>query len=66
MSDSLGQQIYIENRTGAAGTIATAAVARAEPDGYSLLLAQTANAANETLYRICSTNSVSTSWRLRR
>jgi tripartite-type tricarboxylate transporter receptor subunit TctC len=43
MSRSLGQQIVIDNRPGAAGTTAGAAVANAAPDGYTLLL--TVNAA---------------------
>jgi tripartite-type tricarboxylate transporter receptor subunit TctC len=33
----LGQALVIENRGGAGGTVGTAAVARAEPDGYTLL-----------------------------
>ncbi|MCX7307999.1 MAG: tripartite tricarboxylate transporter substrate-binding protein, partial [Afipia sp.] len=33
----LGQAIVVENRVGAGGTVGTAAVARAEPDGYSIL-----------------------------
>jgi tripartite-type tricarboxylate transporter receptor subunit TctC len=37
MSKSLGEQIYVENRTGASGNLATESVARAEPDGYTLL-----------------------------
>ncbi|MGZ3319443.1 MAG: Bug family tripartite tricarboxylate transporter substrate binding protein, partial [Xanthobacteraceae bacterium] len=37
VSAQLGQPIIIENRTGAGNTIAMAAVARAEPDGYTIL-----------------------------
>ena len=51
MGDNLGQQIVIDNRTGAGGTIATEAVARAEPDGYTLLSTQLSNAVNETLVK---------------
>jgi tripartite-type tricarboxylate transporter receptor subunit TctC len=45
LSDRLGQPVVIENRAGAAGTIAGAAVARAEPDGYTLLFGVAANLA---------------------
>ena len=37
MGDSMGQQIVIENVGGAAGTIGAGNVARAEPDGYTLI-----------------------------
>src|SRR5438128_9287065 len=50
LSDRLGQQFVIENRPGAGTNIATEAVARAAPDGYTLLLATPANAINATLY----------------
>ena len=51
MSKTLGQQIVIENRGGAGGTIATRAVARAAADGYTLVLGGTGTlAVNPTLY----------------
>jgi tripartite-type tricarboxylate transporter receptor subunit TctC len=51
MSRSLGQQIVIENRGGAGGTIATRAVAKAAPDGYTLVIGGTGTLAiNPTLY----------------
>jgi tripartite-type tricarboxylate transporter receptor subunit TctC len=51
MSKTLGQQIYIENRTGASGNLATEEVARSNPDGYTLLLATVSQPVNETLYK---------------
>ena len=50
LSERLGQQFVIENRPGAAGNIATEAVVRATPNGYTLLLANGANAVSATLY----------------
>jgi tripartite-type tricarboxylate transporter receptor subunit TctC len=47
----LGQQLIIENRPGAGNNIGTEAVARAEPDGYTVLLVNPANAINTTLYK---------------
>jgi tripartite-type tricarboxylate transporter receptor subunit TctC len=41
MSDALGQQIVVDNRGGAGGTVATRQVARTAPDGYTILLAYT-------------------------
>jgi tripartite-type tricarboxylate transporter receptor subunit TctC len=49
LGDSLGQNVIVENRTGGGGNIATEAVARAEPDGTTLLMAPLSNAVNETL-----------------
>src|SRR5437588_1846029 len=51
MSKVLGQQITIENAGGAGGTIGTARVVRAEPDGYTLLIYHVGLSTAATLYR---------------
>jgi len=49
LSERLGQSFVIENRAGASSSIATEAVVRASPDGYTLLLITIANAINATM-----------------
>ncbi len=51
LSTGLGQPIVVENRTGAGGTIGTAAVAKAEPDGYTLLANGSAHTIAPALYK---------------
>ena len=58
LSDRLGQQFIVENRTGATSNIATEAVVHSPSDGYTLLLAVTANAVNATLYEKLNFNFV--------
>jgi len=51
LADLLGQQIIVDNRAGAGGTIGTKAVAKSTPDGYTLLLGYTGTLAiGPTLY----------------
>jgi tripartite-type tricarboxylate transporter receptor subunit TctC len=58
LSERLGQPFVVENRPGAAGNIATEAVVRASPDGYTLLLAATPAAINATLYEKLNFNFI--------
>src|SRR6476619_3242446 len=50
LSDELKQQFYVENRPGAGGNIGMAEVARAKPDGYTLLVASSSYVVNPSLY----------------
>lgn len=52
LSERLGQSFVIENRSGATGNIATEAVVRALPDGYTLLLVSAGNAINATMFKL--------------
>jgi tripartite-type tricarboxylate transporter receptor subunit TctC len=49
MGDFLGQPVVVENRPGAAGSVAASAVARAEPDGYTMVLLTAVHSISPTL-----------------
>jgi len=51
LSKSWGQQVVIENKPGAGGNLAAEAVARSDPDGYTILFATSSLAVNRVLYR---------------
>jgi tripartite-type tricarboxylate transporter receptor subunit TctC len=54
----LGQQFIIESRPGAGGTLAAAAVARAEPDGYTLMMINDNHAVNPSVFKNIPYDSV--------
>ena len=58
VSRELGQQIFIENRGGAGGTIGEAAVAKADPDGYTFLTTSSAHTIAPALYSKLSYSTV--------
>ena len=51
MQKPLGQQIVVENPAGASGAIGTTKVARAKPDGYTLLMIHVSHATNQAMYK---------------
>jgi tripartite-type tricarboxylate transporter receptor subunit TctC len=51
MGETMGQQIIIDNRPSAGGVVAAEMVARAEPDGYTLMLLNNANAVSMAMFR---------------
>ena len=52
LSERLGKQFLVENRTGAGGVVASELVAKSPPDGYTLLIASIAHAVNPALYKL--------------
>jgi tripartite-type tricarboxylate transporter receptor subunit TctC len=58
LSERLGQPLVIENRPGAGQNLAAEAVVHAPPDGYTLLLSNTANATNPALYEKLNFNFI--------
>jgi tripartite-type tricarboxylate transporter receptor subunit TctC len=52
LSAKLGQQVYVDNRSGAGGTLGTEACATATPDGYTLCIISIAHAVNPALYTL--------------
>lgn len=58
LSEALGQPVVVENRPGAGGNIGSALVARAAPDGYTLLLMSKGHAASASLYKKLPYDSV--------
>jgi len=51
MSESIGQQIIIDNRPSAGGIVATETVAKSDPDGYTLMLLNNTNAVSAAMFK---------------
>ena len=52
LTEEFGQQFIVDNRAGAGGTIGAESVARATPDGYTLIVVSTSYATNAALYKL--------------
>src|SRR5207237_953738 len=59
MSETLSQQIIVDNRPGAGGTIGTDIAAKAPPDGYTFILVSGSHAINPSLYQKLPYDAVS-------
>lgn len=58
LSERMGQQFIVENRTGSATNLAIETVAKSQPDGYTLAVIGTTNAINATLYKNLNFNFI--------
>jgi tripartite-type tricarboxylate transporter receptor subunit TctC len=58
LSERTGQQFVVENRTGAGSNLAIEAVAKSQPDGYTLVIIASTNARNATLYKNLNFNLI--------
>src|SRR3978361_1030076 len=51
LGEAMGQQFIVDNRGGAGGSIGAAAVAKAPPDGYTIMVHSTTHVGNANLYK---------------
>ena len=58
LSERMGQRFVVENRTGAGSNLAIEAVAKSQPDGYTLASIGSTNAINATLYKNLNFNFI--------